>query len=370
MPCEICRKGRIADLVCERHYKTNEDVSVDNHKGPVEDRHLTSRFYRAHLHQALASHVNPSRLHLSKAFSSASWDESTQKLVITFADGTTAAADVLLGADGIHSRVRTQYVPSSRTAWTGWTTLRSVFPVSPHLDHLAPGTIPDEAVHVWGPDRTLFLSRLGGGLFTVVGSAQSDPLAPDAPYRAATWNSDGDVGVLRAYYRDWSPTVRAIVDAVPHTRVYPNSTAHALDTWVLGDGRVTLAGDAAHAHGGAFAAGGSLALDDAWAFAAAIFQAIPPDSTRAPSGLDIAGALALYERTRKPHTDRVMTVVAQMNARKVDEVRRGEVITDAELRRKMKERADTSWIHEHDVTEAFRSASGSASVSQEQQARL
>ncbi|KAI0178452.1 salicylate 1-monooxygenase [Pestalotiopsis sp. NC0098] len=353
-----------------RHYKTNEDVSVDNHKGPVEDRHLTSRFYRAHLHQALASHVDPSRLHLSKAFSAAAWDESSQKLAITFADGTTAAADVLLGADGIHSRVRTQYVPSSRTAWTGWTTLRSVFPVSPHLDHLAPGTIPDEAVHVWGPDRTLFLSRLGGGLFTVVGSAQSDPLAPGAPYRDATWNSDGDVGVLRQYYRDWSPAVRAIVDAVPHTRVYPNSTAHALDTWVLGGGRVTLAGDAAHAHGGAFAAGGSLALDDAWAFAAAIFQAIPPDSTRAPSGLDIAGALALYERTRKPHTDRVMTVVAQMNARKVDEVRRGEVITDAELRRRMKEGADTSWIHEHDVTESFRSTSGSASVSQEQQARL
>ncbi|ETS73669.1 hypothetical protein PFICI_14615 [Pestalotiopsis fici W106-1] len=352
-----------------RHWKTNEDISVDSHKGHVEDRHLTSRFYRAHLHQALAEHVEPSQLHLSKAFSSADFDESSQKLTITFTDGTVTQADLLLGADGIHSKVRTQYVPTSRTTWTGWTTLRSVFPIS-HLSHIPAADIPDEAVHIWGPDRTLFLSRLGRDLFTVVGSAQSDPNAPDAPYRDATWNSDGDVAVLREYYRDWSPAVQAIINAVPHTRVYPNSTAHALDTWVLGAGRVTLAGDAAHAHGGAFAAGGSLALDDAWAFAASLFEAVPPDAARKPSARDVAAALALYERTRKPHTDRVMHVVAQMNAKKIEQVKRQDATTDEELRRKMKERADTSWIHEHDVTEAFGAALERGLTGQEQQARL
>ncbi|KAF7524947.1 hypothetical protein G7054_g11235 [Neopestalotiopsis clavispora] len=352
-----------------RHWKTNEDVSVDNHRGHIEDRHLTSRFYRAHLHHALAERVEPSRLHLSKAFSSADFDESSQKLTITFTDATTIQADLVLGADGIHSKVRTRYVPTSRTAWTGWTTLRSVFPTS-YFSHIPAADVPDEAVHIWGPDRTLFLSHLGQGLFTVVGSAQSDPDAPDAPYRNATWNSDGDVAVLREYYKNWSPAVQAIINAVPHTRIYPNSTAHGLDTWVLGAGRVTLAGDAAHAHGGAFAAGGSLALDDAWAFAASLYETITPDAVLVPSARDITAALTLYERTRKPHTDRVMQVVAHMNANKVEQIRQQEMITDEDLRRRMKERADTTWIHEHDVTECFRNALEATLAKEEQQARL
>lgn len=328
---------------------------MDNHKGEVEERHLTSRFYRAHLQQALAKHVDPSRIHLNKPFSSVTFDEKLNKQVLTFSDGTTATADIILGADGIHSKVRTFFVPSSRTEWTGWVAFRSVFPIS-HLAHIP--DVPDEAEHIWAPDRTLFVSRLGRDLFTVVASHQVDPDAPDAPYRDASWDSKGDVGVIREFYRDWHPRYRAIVDATPWTGIYPNSAAHALDTWVLGDGRVTLAGDAAHAHGGAFAAGGSLALDDAWAFAESIRHVFPEDAGRRTparsAAEDITRALRVYERTRKAHTDRVMSVVHEQNRKKVE--RLGQVQTDEELRARLQNRYDPSWIHEHDVQLAFSQA--------------
>lgn len=333
------------------HYKTGEIVSVDTHQGKVDDAHLTSRFYRAHLQEALLCQVDPARIHLGKAFESVLFDDEKHKLVITFADGTTETADIILGADGIHSKVRTFFVPTTRTSWTGWVAFRSVFPMS-HLSHIP--DVPDEAEHVWGPDRTLFVSRLGRDLFTVVGSHQSDPDAPGAPFSSATWDSRGDVDLLREFYQDWHPRYRAIVDAVPHTHVYPNAAAHALDTWVLGDGRVTLAGDAAHAHGGAFAAGGSLALDDAWAFAAAIYKVFPPDtrySSGPVSGDDVLKALRIYERTRKEHTDRVMSVVHELNAKKVARLDLPQ--TDEDLRSRMKNRYDPSWIHEHDVELAF-----------------
>ncbi|KAI0127156.1 salicylate 1-monooxygenase [Xylariales sp. AK1849] len=334
-----------------RHYRTNEIVSVDSHRGDVEFRHSTARFYRAHLQQALAQHVEPSRIHFSKPFAGVTFDEKKKKLISSFGDGTTVTADILLGADGIHSRVRTTLVPTSSTMWTGWVAFRSVFPLS-HLAHVR--DLPDEANHIWGPDRTLFISKLGKGLFTVVGSTQSDPDAPDALYKDSSWDSNGDVGTLKEYYKDWSPLVQNIIEATPYTKVYPNSTAPALDTWVLGSGRVTLAGDAAHAHGGAFAAGGSLALDDAWAFGAAILQVFPVHSTELPTPQELSKALRLYERTRKAHTDRVMQLVHQGNAKKVQLIDREE--TDDELRCRIQNRHDPAWIHEHDVVVAFSQA--------------
>ncbi|KAI2634832.1 FAD/NAD(P)-binding domain-containing protein [Hypomontagnella submonticulosa] len=351
---EIAFRNKSRHPMIYRHWKTNEIVSTDSHAGKVEYRHLTSRFYRAHLQEALAQHVDPSRIHLSKSFESVSVDAATQKLLIAFTDGTTAIADIILGADGIHSSVRTFYVPTSSTAWTGWVAFRSVFPYS-HVAHIQ--DLPDEATHFWGPDRTFFISKLGRDLFTVVGSYQTDPNAPDAPYKDSTWNSEGDVSVLREFYKDWSPLVRQIVDAVPYTRIYPNAAARTLETWVLGDGKVTLAGDAAHAHGGAFAAGGSLALDDAWALASSILHVLPEGAGRKPTNEEILKALRIYESTRKPHTDRVMSVVHDTNVKKVARYSKGtEPETDEQLRTRIKSRTDPAWIHEHDVQEAFANA--------------
>jgi salicylate hydroxylase len=65
---------------------TDEVVSVDKHQGGVEYRHLTSRFYRAHLQEAPAQQIDPSRIHLSKLFSSVKFDDVHQELVITLED--------------------------------------------------------------------------------------------------------------------------------------------------------------------------------------------------------------------------------------------------------------------------------------------
>ncbi|GJD01334.1 salicylate hydroxylase (salicylate 1-monooxygenase) [Colletotrichum higginsianum] len=322
-----------------RHYKTGEIVSVDEHRGEIEARHKTARFYRPHLQQALLKHIDPARIHLNKAFKTISNDESTGRLAISFTDGTAVAADILLGADGIHSGVRSFYVPSSRSKWTGWTAFRAVYPIS-HLSHIP--DVPDEAEHWWGIDRTWFMSKLGRDLFCIVASHQSDPDAPDALYKETVWNTDSDVNLLKEHYKDWHRLVREIIEATP------------ADSLKLGSGadRVTFAGDAAHAHGGAFAAGGSLAIDDAWAFAASIQHVFPPSATEVPTAADISRALRLYEQTRKAHTDRVLDTVHSTNTKKVERLAVAE--TDEGLRARMVNRVEPVWIHEHDVEAVFK----------------
>lgn len=316
----------------------------------MEERHRTSRFYRPYLQQALLSHVDPGRVHLRKTFVSVEIDPENDDLAISFKDGSVVKADILLGADGIKSAVRRHFVPTSAPQWTGWVAFRSVFDVK-LVEHI-PGIL-DEASHWWGSDRTFFASRLGKNVFTIVGGNQSDPNAPDAPYKDSVWNTDESVESVREMYADWHPVIRQLLDVTPHVRHYPNTFAEGLESWVHGDGRVTFAGDAAHAHGGAFAAGGSLALDDAYAFAKAVLHVYPHGSQK-PDKNGIARALRLYESTRKAHTDRVLSTVHAKNDQAIKRV--GMIETDEQLRKRMLGREDLYWVHEHDVEAAFADA--------------
>jgi salicylate hydroxylase len=329
---------------------TNEVVSVDKHHGAVDVRHRTARYYRPDLQKALLAHVPAERIHLQKPFSTVEFSDASGNLLISFADGSTANADIVLGADGIHSAVRSQFVANSDPHWTGWVAFRSVFDVKA-LDGFDTGV--DEANHWWGPDRTFFASRLGSDLFTIVGGNYSDPDASNAPYKDTAWNSDGSIDVLRELYKDWHPVVRKLVEASPYIRQYPNTAAPGLETWIYGNGRVTLVGDAAHAHGGALAAGGSLALDDAYAIKLALWHVFPPGANHTEA--DIQRALCLYQRTRKAHTDHVVSVIDKGNKATIARIRNG-VETDEQLRTRLSNRSDPYWIHEHSVETEFAQA--------------
>jgi len=117
---------------------------------------------------------------------------------------------------------------------------------------------------------------------------------------------------------------------------------------------VTLIGDAAHAHGGAHATGGSLAIDDAYAFYLALTSVYPATSTRKPSSDEISRALKLYEATRKPHAERLLNVVRAANKGRATRVKNPE--SDEELRKRAGKGSNTTWLHEHDVGKAFEGA--------------
>lgn len=145
--------------------------------------------------------------------------------------------------------------------------------------------------------------------------------------------------------------VKGLVDITPDIRYYPNYTcASSLQTWNFGN-RVTLIGDAAHAHGGAHATGGSIAIDDAYAFSLALKSVFPVDSTRKPSVDELGRAINLYEATRKPHADRLLNTVRAANKARAARVENPE--TDAELRARAAKGSNTTWLHEHDVVKAF-----------------
>ncbi|PWY76009.1 FAD/NAD(P)-binding domain-containing protein, partial [Aspergillus sclerotioniger CBS 115572] len=232
-----------------RHWKTNQVHSVDTHVNVPDPRHITTRFHRGHLHAALLEHVPRESIHLGKRTVRAAADH--KGVTLYFDDGTSAHGDILIGADGIRSKVRQSFIPEYKLRFSGKVFMRSTFDAS-----LVEGKVPilpADSVHWWGLEDTFFASRLVG--------AYNDPRSTEEVEKSVTWDQEGTVEFLRARYMDWNPIVKRLTELTPYTKLYPNYSGDSLSTWVLAS-QVTLIGDAAHTHGGAFAAGGSLALDD------------------------------------------------------------------------------------------------------------
>ncbi|CAI6093640.1 hypothetical protein V2G26_017261 [Clonostachys chloroleuca] len=331
-----------------RHWKTSEIIGYDEHRNVKDKRFITTRYHRAHLHRALYENLPSEIVHFGKKLVNVSADRD-QGVTLSFEDGTTANADICIGADGIHSTVRKTLVPEHKIHWTGWVALRAVYEQS-RLDGV---DYPEGAAHWIGHNRHLFVSPLGKGLYTVVGGYHANLDDPKSQGHGVRWDDQGDVEQFKSFYKDWHPAIRSITEAAPYIRQFPGYTADPLETWSFHD-RIVLVGDAAHGHGGAFAAGGSLAINDAHALSLALFHVWPPSaSARKPSVADLHKVFETYQATRKPQVDRLLDSVHKSVAGRRVKTDNGTEETDEQLRKRVSERMDPYWVAEHDVEAAF-----------------
>jgi salicylate hydroxylase len=354
---EVAFRGPSNLPMIYRHWKTGEVIGVD--------KFVNVKDWRVHLQQALLEHVPREKVRLGKKILGV--DVKGEGVSLRFEDGTLESADLVLGADGLHSGVRQSFVPEFKLKWSGLTSFRAVFDAS--LVESIPG-LPEDTVHWVGPETTLFSSKLGKNMYTVVGNSNEDPEDPAAVFKKIEWDEEAKVEILRKTYavsllstlreitllitmKHWNPVVKELTERTPSIRYHPNfSCAGPLDTWVFG-GRVTLIGDAAHAHGGAYATGGSLAIDDAYAFYLALLSAFPLTESRKPSAAQITKALKLYEAIRKPHAERLLKAVHASNDAKIARIRGRKLETDEELKARVVKGSNTAWLHEHDVFKTF-----------------
>ncbi|KAJ4158355.1 uncharacterized protein LMH87_008885 [Akanthomyces muscarius] len=330
-----------------RHWKSNQVVSVDTHTKVSDRRHLTTRFHRGHLHAALLGHVPKSSIHLNKRIARA--DVNQNDAVLFFEDGTEAHGDILIAADGIRSKVRQSLLPDYHLEFTGKVFMRSTFDAS-----MLEGKIPDlplDAVHWWGPKDSFFASKLGKNQYTTVG-AYEDLRSGAELDKAITWNQAGNVEFFRERYKDWNPVVKRLTELTPNVRLFPNYAGTALPTWLPAP-RVALLGDAAHTHGGAFAAGGSLALNDALALGLAFKHVLESRTACIPLHLaEIQHALTLYDRTRRPHVTKLLHIVPK-SLKKNGSAYSSVEAEDKALITRLKNRPDLTWLSEHDVEAEF-----------------
>ncbi|HUM16642.1 MAG TPA: FAD-dependent monooxygenase [Candidatus Nitrosotalea sp.] len=202
-----------------------------------------------------------------------------------FADAAPARADVVVGADGIHSAVRAVLLGPESPRFSGSAAYRGLVPI----DRLAHLDLPRQGYAWLGPDRHFVHYYVAAGrLMNFVG------VCPAGEWRLESWSARGRVPDALAEFAGFHPVVREIIGAVDETYRWALYDRPPLARWSMG--RITLLGDAAHAMLPFLAQGACQAIEDAAALAALLAGA---DAGAVPE------RLARYEALRKPRTTRV-----------------------------------------------------------------
>ncbi|ABD13555.1 2-polyprenyl-6-methoxyphenol hydroxylase-like oxidoreductase [Frankia casuarinae] len=287
--------------------------------------------HRAHLHDVLKRAVGMERVSLGSRLVRVV--EQEHGVELHFADSTVRTADLVIGADGIHSAVRDALIRDEQV-YSGNVVYRGLIPAE-RLSGL--GRIPK--VRIWiGPGKHCVSYPVAGG--RLISFAATAP----RPHVSESWSADGDQEELLAEYAGWNGTTRRILEAGDSVRCWALHDRDPLRTWC--SQRIAVLGDAAHSMLPFLAQGANQAIEDAAALAVCLAQAD-----------DIPDALGRYQQLRVPrttliqresrHNARVMHLADGPEQHRRDPAWLGNV----QLRR-------MAWLYGYDVLQEARQAGG------------
>jgi salicylate hydroxylase len=198
--------------------------------------------------------------------------------------------DVLIGADGLWSKVRAQMLPGRAPRATGHSACRALIP----SESMPPALRTPHVRTWWGPDVHVVSYPLRGGqLWNLVVLAETAGAQPQGWSHAANHEE-----VMRCFKRA-EPQLLSLLEAGGATqegwRRWHLWDAQPLSAAEMAQGRVALLGDAAHPMLPYLAQGAAMALEDAWVLAQCL-----------SATADAAAALQHYATLRVPRNARVV----------------------------------------------------------------
>ncbi|HEX7332055.1 MAG TPA: FAD-dependent monooxygenase [Pyrinomonadaceae bacterium] len=234
----------LADTILEQAGVMEEIRWLDQHGRLINRVSIKEQLFpavalhRADLQHTLLTALPQSSIHLG--YTLINHEQRGEKMMATFANGESIESDFLIGADGIHSRVRSQFLNDGDPVFRGYTVWRGISPTTPSA---LPSTA---AIELHGHGKRFGLGPVGKG-------------------RLGWWataNTPNSEDLLRLF-AGWHRPVLQLIEATPSSSILKTSAFDRPATQNWGHGHMTLLGDAIHPTTPNLGQGGCLAMEDA-----------------------------------------------------------------------------------------------------------
>ena len=242
--------------------------------------------HRGDLHSVLESALVPATIAFGKKLSHI--DSSSSAVRLFFEDGSQAEADLVIGADGLNSKVRDHLLGPEKPHYTGHIAHRAIFPAT-----LLNGLPIRACTKWWGPGHHIlvyYMTQAREEVYIVTSAPQQE------------WTSSAafvpcDRGELVAAFDGYHAELRQVVKAATEITKWPIFDREPVERW-SGD-RIVLLGDACHPMRPYMAAGAAMAIEDAGILARCIAEI---------GSADAGESFAWYEANRKPRVRKVQQI--------------------------------------------------------------
>jgi 6-hydroxynicotinate 3-monooxygenase len=278
--------GIKADCYISRAWDTGKtiyDIRFDaeseaRYGGPYVNIH------RGDLHAVIHTVVKPDAIAFNHRLTEVK--ESADAVRLHFDNGVTVEADIVIGADGVNSKVREHLIGPEPPRFVGMAAHRAIFPA----ELLRGYQIPD-CTKWWGPDRHLlvyYMTNRRDEVY-VIG------VRPWKSWDSATVPMPSSREALLEGFGHFHPDLRRVLDVVRDVSLWPVFDRVRNDRW--SGGRAVLLGDSCHPVPPFMAAGGAMAIEDAAILSRCLVEFDTPDK-----------AFRSYEATRQARVGDVQRI--------------------------------------------------------------
>ncbi|KAI1758256.1 kynurenine 3-monooxygenase [Xylaria castorea] len=284
-------------------------------------------------------------VHFDSTLATINSDGPNNKVEFTFTNGLTGSAPLLVGADGIHSTVRSTFLPEVKPRYAG---ILGISCVVQRSQLRIPDNYGLPAIAMGKPGGFLLVPQKPDGSELYVGAQRLFAELDDAGWNALRKDKQKLYDMIHENEADWPDIVQSALKAMPLDRMgfWAFYGLPSLSSWLSRSKRIILVGDAAHAIPPTIGQGANQAIEDVYSLASLLSklsQEVPLDK-----------AVALWQSYRQERVQRILDLTQQMNAKRLPESEKAKlppnaIWADSSLTRG--EGGELRWLYNQDLSD-------------------